>query len=228
MTENSCTPALALVPAPSMRGDQAECLRYSLTSVGLVLNAEANTVLFGVHETVSVVHEQPESVSTAIDAEVRAGRNVLSVGQVGSQGDGDARPPTQDWTVELAVDLAAWMLTYPPPSPTLVRLVVPSEVRSLRPGQTVAPQVEIEPALPHKTKSSPWVARRGFEHLLYAGPRRLADVLAEGRVAVSAARWRNEHWCLDAVTQDWINHLMHVMTPRWAGVSSNCECCASA
>jgi enoyl-CoA hydratase/carnithine racemase len=42
MAENSCTPALAFIPALSMRGDQTERLRYFLTSVGPVLNADAN------------------------------------------------------------------------------------------------------------------------------------------------------------------------------------------
>jgi hypothetical protein len=129
--------------------------------------------------------------------------------------------------MDLAVELAAWMLVEPPPHPAVVRLTVPPNVRSLHPELAIVTGMEIEPGNPNEPESRSRASHRGSGQPVYAGRRPEADVLAEGRIAIAMATWRNGAWRFDPAMQAWADHLMHVMTSRWTGVPASCDCCAS-
>lgn len=217
------TGTLAVAPLSSLGRDRPARLNACVTTAGLTLDGNGDTVLFG-------VYEQLGPVSSDVLLAVRAGRNVLSVATDGALGDSLA------WqrAVDLGLDLAAWMLADPPPATTLVRLTTPSRAQSLRPVLTIAQDTQVDPLrAPDATvstwirsaKVSGWPLLEGVEGILPNEPKPESEVLARGHVAISVARWRGERWRLDAATIAWSGRLAQIMTSKWSVGPSRCDCC---
>lgn len=226
MINSPGTFALAVSGAPWRAPDQLERLQQALTAVGLVLDDDARTVMFGIYDQFG-----PEPAEVA--AAARADRNVLWIATNGGRGDEWAQQRAQARAEDLAVDLAVWMTVDPPPLSTRVRLLVPSELRSLRPMLTIAPDTAVEPPRFGEANVSTWFcgandasgsppAGAGRARSRDLEPE--VDALANGHVAVSVSHWC-ERWRLDAATRAWAHHLDNVMTSRWAIGPSSCDCC---
>ena len=208
---------VAIAEHAAIHSQGMDNLKVTLESLGIGISADADIVVSRTGRYL----EQPSSIDAAY---LSSGKSVLSVTHVLDGLLGTASDPLPEWTADLAAELIVWMLAKPPAIPTILRLAIPSTIKTFRPEFTMMEDVSI-PAfrrLPEITQIDDTQWKSG----VLPRPCRERDALEKDSIAISAATLSDRSWTLSPAVHSWANQLMHVMVPRWSGSQMNCACCA--
>lgn len=112
--------ACALYPGPTMPPEEKLALHRAFELAGIPV-AAAGTL--EVHAIAPFNRAEPTDIEAG-----PASNSVLRVRRIGTRQEGPI-----DWAIEVTADLAAWMLTSPPPRGSVIDVVVPAAAGSTAP-----------------------------------------------------------------------------------------------